>query len=226
MKAVSEVASDFNGIAEALAELPARQRLLPCEGFLLSNIPPSAQTALDVGCGDGMLSRELARRRLRVTAIDLSPRMVAVACNRTPSDLPIEYRVADVMRDEMAVGCFDVVVSVNMVHHVAINEVIPRLAALVAPGGVLLIQDVVVRAGARYLPRNIAAFAAKLFRNARELRLSSGRTSRLYAQHGRNERYFTPEEADEAYRRLLPGVVVRHHAEWRYSAVWRRDRNL
>jgi len=43
---------------------------------------------LDAGCGTGLLSVDLARRGASVTAIDLSPRMVDIAQDRMPDDLP------------------------------------------------------------------------------------------------------------------------------------------
>src|SRR5262245_963786 len=51
---------------------------------------------LDVGCGSGYFAREMASRGARVTAIDISPRMIELAQRReSESPLGIEYDVAD-----------------------------------------------------------------------------------------------------------------------------------
>jgi SAM-dependent methyltransferase len=51
---------------------------------------------LDVGCGSGYFSREMAARGARVTAIDISPRMIALAREQErASPLGIEYRIVD-----------------------------------------------------------------------------------------------------------------------------------
>ena len=51
---------------------------------------------LDVGCGNGYFSREMARRGARVTGIDISPRMIDHAKRQeSAAPLGIEYRVLD-----------------------------------------------------------------------------------------------------------------------------------
>jgi SAM-dependent methyltransferase len=51
---------------------------------------------LDVGCGSGYFSREMAARGARVIAIDISPRMIALAREReNASPLGIDYRIVD-----------------------------------------------------------------------------------------------------------------------------------
>ena len=46
---------------------------------ILSAVPPGCRTALDVGCGDGLLAGRLAARCAKVTAIDRNPPMIARA---------------------------------------------------------------------------------------------------------------------------------------------------
>jgi SAM-dependent methyltransferase len=41
--------------------------------FLLRHVPPHCQTALDVGCGTGAFTRQLALLAQQVTGFDLSP---------------------------------------------------------------------------------------------------------------------------------------------------------
>src|SRR5207253_899709 len=147
----------FDGIAAALGANPPRETLRATEAALLRLIPPAAATALDVGCGDGVLARAVARRGIRVLGLDLSPGMIALARARTEAGLDASFRVADVMTEPLPERGFDVVLSVNAVHHLPLDRVVPRLAAAVAPGGVLLIQDVVTREGLLNFPLNVVA---------------------------------------------------------------------
>ena len=62
---------------------------------LLMSVPlQRGWRVLDAGCGEGYLARVLAARGARVTGIDLSPRLVELARQRTP-DGDIEYRIGD-----------------------------------------------------------------------------------------------------------------------------------
>lgn len=216
---MSEIARDFDEIADAVGQLPAPERLSSAERSLLGQLPRDARTALDVGCGAGVLSRELARRGLSILAIDLSPRMIEVARLRTPPLVPVEFRIADIMQDALGDRTFDVVVSANVVHHLPLRAVVPRLTSAVRPGGTLLLQDVVTRDGLLDFPLNVVAAISNRLRRSRS-RTSS--IDALYERHGAGERYLRPREVDSAYRELLPGARVLHHLEWRYSVVWRR----
>lgn len=222
MKTTNEIVSDFDTIAAALAESRARTELTASERALLRHVPPYARHAIDVGCGDGVVARALAQRGLRVTGLDLSPRMIALASARTSADLGVQYLVGDIMSESFPPRSFDVVVSINMVHHFAAGSIMPRLAELVAPRGVLLIQDVVTRTGFRYLLPNILGAIRQRSRRLLN-RGASGDVERLYARHGDGEVYLTPSEVQTIYSDLLRGVRLEHHTNWRYSAIWSPD---
>jgi 2-polyprenyl-3-methyl-5-hydroxy-6-metoxy-1,4-benzoquinol methylase len=220
-KAVDEVIRDFDAIASALDRAPARDVLSPAEGALLRHVPPTARRALDVGCGDGKLSRMLARRGLHVRGIDLSPRMIELARARTPDGLDVEYHVSDIM-SEVTDGQYDVVISVNVVHHLPLEQIVPRLARAVAPGGVLLIQDVVTRRGMSHFAINVIAAIRSRVRRILGRSQATREVVAAYERHGAGETYLSPSEVAPAYAPLLPGARIEHHLEWRYSVVWTR----
>jgi 2-polyprenyl-3-methyl-5-hydroxy-6-metoxy-1,4-benzoquinol methylase len=217
---VRDVASDFDLIAAALAAAPPRETLSPAERSLLRHIPSGARTAIDVGCGDGLLTRAIACRGLSVLGVDVSAGMIELARARSREAVGVEYRLADIMAAGGPLGTFDVVLSVAMAHHVPLRDVVPALVRLVAPGGVLLVQDIMDRRGAHQLPVNILAMGV---RQARQLIAPSRITSHVtsaYHKHGAHEEYLDASMVAPTFAALLPAARVIRHLEWRYSVVW------
>ena len=96
---------------------------------------------LDLGCGDGQLTSELAERvpRGEVLGIDADPDMVAFARTHH-ARANLSFSRADV-RHFAAVGRFDAIVSNACLHWVAEHEaVLRRCRAHIDPGGTILFQ--------------------------------------------------------------------------------------
>ena len=119
-----------------LSRVPRRAARTVLRGPGHSNVPrlPDA----------GRHSVLLAEHYAQVLAVDLSSRMLAIA-EATRSRPNITYRQADVLDiDPGRHGRFDAVVSVNTVHHAGPADVVlPRVRSLVAPGGVVVVVDMV-----------------------------------------------------------------------------------
>lgn len=94
---------------------------------------------LDVGCGVGRETVELARRGAHVVAVDLSPTLVAAARRRVV-DAGVEHRVefkACAAEDLAAHGDrFDVVMGNGVLHHFDIPAFKSTLLKLLRPGAV------------------------------------------------------------------------------------------
>ncbi len=103
------------------------------------------EAALDVGAGTGRLALKLARRGWKVTAIDPSPEMLAVARQAAAREgLPVECTLAAI-EDGLPVeaGAFDLVVCALALCHVPdLREAIGEFHRALAPGGHLLVTDV------------------------------------------------------------------------------------
>ena len=82
-----------------------------------SRAPLEGRTALDVGCGAGLLAEPLARLGANVTAIDASADLIDVAREHSAAmELEIDYRAVDV---EKLTGQFDLVTCMEVIEHVA-----------------------------------------------------------------------------------------------------------
>jgi len=71
----------------------------------------AAGHVLDVGCGEGILARELLRVAEHVTAIDLDPASIDLA-RQADNGSEIEYLVGDFLTHPFAPASFDAIVSV------------------------------------------------------------------------------------------------------------------
>ena len=92
---------------------------------------------LDLGCGHGDLTLALLARGATVTALDLSPGMLAVARRRVElyaNVRSVTFVTAPVERTGLPTSNFDVIVGLHILHHVDLRAAGPELARILAPG--------------------------------------------------------------------------------------------
>jgi len=101
--------------------------------------PLEGRSALDVGCGAGLLAEPLARLGAKVTAVDAAAELIEAArAHAAGQGLEIDYRAAVVEQIE---GQFDLVTSMEVIEHVADPGVfLKALAARLAPDGLLILS--------------------------------------------------------------------------------------
>ncbi|HEU0283193.1 MAG TPA: bifunctional 2-polyprenyl-6-hydroxyphenol methylase/3-demethylubiquinol 3-O-methyltransferase UbiG [Gallionella sp.] len=100
--------------------------------------PLSGKTALDVGCGGGILAESMAALGAQVTGIDLGDKALQVArLHLLESGLQVNYR--NIAVEDLAVeqpGRYDVVTCMELLEHVPDPEsTVQACARLVKPGG-------------------------------------------------------------------------------------------
>ena len=102
--------------------------------------PLAGKSALDVGCGAGLLCEPLARMGASVTGLDAAPENIAAArIHAGLSGLEIDYRAGSV--EGLGSETFDLVTSLEVIEHVSDPAGFVRgLADALAPGGLLVIS--------------------------------------------------------------------------------------
>ena len=93
---------------------------------------------LDAGCGPGHYSAVLYKRGFRVTGVDGSDEMLAIARASTPE---IEFKSADLTRHlPLSDASFDYVLCIEVLRYLPdITEMLSQLARVLRPGGTCLI---------------------------------------------------------------------------------------
>src|SRR5215208_1180254 len=82
-----------------------------------SRTPLEGKTALDVGCGAGLLAEPLARLGANVTGLDASSELIEAALTHAAAmGLAIDYRSGDLQ--DLA-GEFDLITCMEVIEHVA-----------------------------------------------------------------------------------------------------------
>ncbi|MEH6661988.1 MAG: bifunctional 2-polyprenyl-6-hydroxyphenol methylase/3-demethylubiquinol 3-O-methyltransferase UbiG [Parasphingorhabdus sp.] len=109
-----------------------------CDSSFLK--PLSGKSALDVGCGAGLLCEPLARLGARVTGLDAAAENIAVAkAHAGPQGLDIDYR-NEAIEDFTGRG-FDLVTSLEVIEHVDDPQgFVNGLAKAMADDGLMIIS--------------------------------------------------------------------------------------
>ena len=102
--------------------------------------PLKGKTAIDVGCGAGLLTERLARLGARATGLDAAPENVGAArAHAEAVGLDMEYLAGGI--EAVAGRRFDLVVSMEVIEHVADTGAFARgLADALAPGGLMVLS--------------------------------------------------------------------------------------
>ena len=179
---------------------------------VLDAVPPGARRALDVGCGFGMLTRELRRVVPEVVGVDLHEPSLDQARAESGGG-GVTYRKVDILDHDLEPASFDVVASVATLHHMDAHAGLVAMRDLVRPGGTLVVIGLARSRLPRDLPWELAGAVS-----TRWLKLR-----RRYWEHS-SPTVWPPPETYDGMRglaeRVLPGVRYRRHVLWRYSLVW------
>lgn len=109
-------------------------------GDVRNTRPLAGKSALDVGCGAGLLCEPLARMGAAVTGVDAAPENVAAAAIHAEGvGLDIRYIAGEIGQQDL--GTFDLVTSMEVVEHVADKRAfLAQLAERLAPGGLMVLS--------------------------------------------------------------------------------------
>ena len=181
---------------------------------ILDAVPPGCGSALDVGCGDGLLATRLASRCGSVTGVDRDARMIALARERAQeaSAGSVTFVEADFLAHPFREGEFDFVSANTVIHHMGTEAALRAMARVLRPGGRLA----VVGLGAYGTPADILPDLIAIPLNRHYIRTRG----EGYPGDPKLPPDLTWGKVRRTARRVLPGVRYRRHLLWRYSLIW------
>jgi 2-polyprenyl-6-hydroxyphenyl methylase/3-demethylubiquinone-9 3-methyltransferase len=151
-------------------------------------LEPAGRTAIDIGCGGGMLAEELARIGMTVIAVDPAEASLRTAREHAArSGLRIDYRNGAGEQLPLEDASVDIAVCVDVLEHVDdVDVVLRETARVLHPGGLYVFDTVnrtrlsrlvMIKVGqewrhTRWLPPNLHAWDH--FITPDELRLAAG----------------------------------------------------
>lgn len=179
--------------------------------ILLSAVPTGAKRILDLGCGEGLLTRALAAGDAEVVGLDRDEPAIELA--RRHTDQPnVRYVVGDMLDPPFEGETFDAVLSVMALHHVDMREGLRAMASLVKPGGVVGVIGI-ARSSPRDLPHDAAG--AVLTRVLRRRRGDWVQPAPMCWPPP-----VTYREARQVSSSELPGSAYRRQLLFRYTLLW------
>ncbi|ATY32764.1 bifunctional 2-polyprenyl-6-hydroxyphenol methylase/3-demethylubiquinol 3-O-methyltransferase UbiG [Sphingomonas psychrotolerans] len=110
------------------------------DGDGMSFAPLAGKTALDVGCGAGLLAEPLARMGAKVTGLDAAPENIGAArAHAAAMGLDLEYVAGGI--EDLPGRRFDLVTSMEVIEHVSNPAAfVAGLADALAPGGLMILS--------------------------------------------------------------------------------------
>jgi ubiquinone/menaquinone biosynthesis C-methylase UbiE len=103
--------------------------------MLASHLKPG-MIVLELGCGTGSFTRELARSGADVVAIDVSPELLEIAkANYSASN--VRYEIQNAYALSYSEDVFDSVVGSSVLHHLEIEEALRDVYRVLKPSGTI-----------------------------------------------------------------------------------------
>ena len=107
--------------------------------MLSSHLKPG-MTVLELGCGTGSFTRELARSGVDIVAIDVSPELLEIA--KLNCSVPnVRFQIQNAYSLSYSEAVFDSVVGSSVLHHLEIEEALRGVYRVLKPEGTICFTE-------------------------------------------------------------------------------------
>jgi SAM-dependent methyltransferase len=179
--------------------------------FVLAQLPTRCRRALDAGCGEGSLTRQLASVVDVAVGLDRSAFTLSLAAGARDRE---HFLLGDLLAPPFARGTFDAVVSVNALHHMDVRAGLVAMRALLCSGGVLVAVLPVRSQGVRGLLRGEGRRDTEQPRGD-----GPGPVCRAAGSKGQRP-LLTVQQVQQIVAEVVPGARVERQQPASCSIVW------
>ncbi len=140
---------------QALSQKNYRRWLLPLTDHALATSALKKGKILDVACGPGLLSKEIAQRsdNFEVFGIDISKHAIELAKKNCKKFKNVKFKIGNVYKLPFANEYFDLIICKDSIHHFDdLNSCLKELRRVTKKNGYIYLQD---------LKRNLPAYLLK-----------------------------------------------------------------
>jgi ubiquinone/menaquinone biosynthesis C-methylase UbiE len=107
---------------------------------MLSSALQSGDSVLELGCGTGYFTRELVKKDVQITAIDISPELIEKAKQEIKSE-NVSFQVQNAYQMDFEIARFDAVIGSSVLHHLEIEKAFSEIYRVLKPGGVIAFTE-------------------------------------------------------------------------------------
>ncbi|EFV12115.1 class I SAM-dependent methyltransferase [Segniliparus rugosus] len=183
--------------------------------LMVRAVPETARRVLDVGCGVGTLVPEVRAKApgALIVGVDLHEESLRIARAEHPGP-DLAFVRADVLAAPLRDESFDAILSSATAHHLPLEAALRRMAALLRPGGRLVVVALTrERLPAALLWGLVGAVAYRWHTWARGRRKWEHPSPLA-------DPALSYRQVEATVQRVLPGARVRRLAMWRYAVTW------
>jgi 2-polyprenyl-3-methyl-5-hydroxy-6-metoxy-1,4-benzoquinol methylase len=140
-------------------------------------------TVLELGCGTGYFTKELAKTGSRITAIDISPDLLALARETVARD-NVTFKVENAYAMSFGDASFDAVIGISVLHHLEVDRGLAEVFRVLKPGGYIRFSEPNMMNPQIAVQKNVPAVKRRLGDSPDETAFFRWGLTRQLARHG------------------------------------------
>lgn len=116
---------------------------------------------LEIGCGTGYFTKEIAKTGAFVTAVDISPELLNIAIKEITSK-NVSFAIENAYEMSFKDNCFDSIIGSSVLHHLEIEKAVSEMYRVLKPGGSIYFTEPNMMNPQIALQKNIPALKRRL----------------------------------------------------------------